>query len=368
MREILTRLLFYYFSEQLARGGHFGSRDATRPALEVSAGVPEYGRIVWATAAAAAVSSLLQPGYSFEREVVVSNEVIGPVFDTLAIYVPFGLLENVVPTRGYCTPENIAAHIVAKEALQILQEVGSAGLSEALARLISASWIGRARYCLDDSAGGEKSHILKEALGRIELGLAPRSFRVLTPFIETLLEGDRPGSTLSRRGELFLDVLAELETLASILDALEIEPDRGSYLRRKFRKDDGSVIVCYQAILQLCELRPDIVVFDANNNNLVLVEVKSSAAIEGLDDKVWRGVGQLLTYREAVRARGLPGDCTDSTPHDIRKTINIKMVLSLYTINTQYKPKCVHEIHRLGITASYTKYAGRIIKQYLNLL
>ena len=318
----LAKLLYYYLETRGAGDKFYNVENFNRSLLEVAAELEEpYGELVWATAAAVAVLGILQPGYNLSGELIISNEIISPVPDSLSVWLPYGLVENFTPSRRLCTPVNIAAYIIANKALEIFSR-RSWSLYRSLRRVIASSWIGQASYCLSRSENIEV--YLRRALEMIKNYEAPARFSRLIPFVESLLEGipsvgrgHTRGIGLDRIktvGKVYYDVFVELLALAGILEALGLDVSRESFLRRVFATTD--YIVCYQHTLPACGLRPDIIVVDSSRDLVILVEVKSSV------DLVSEGLKQLLLYREIIKSRGLPVNCEYNF-----NNININLVI-----------------------------------------
>ena len=318
----LAKLLYYYLETRGAGDKSYNLENFNRSLLEVAAGLDEpYGELVWAAAAAVAVLGILQPGYNLSGELIVSDEIISPVPDSLVVWLPYGLAENLTPTRRLCTPVNIAAYIIANKALEIFSR-RSRSLYRSLYHVIASSWIGQARYCLSRDENIEI--YLRRALDMIKNYEAPARFSRLIPFIESLLEGIPSvgrGLTRSSRlnegktvGKVYYDVFVELLALAGILEALGLDVSRESFLRKVF--SNTNYIVCYQHTLPACGLRPDIIVVDPSRGLVILVEVKSSV------DLVNDGLKQLLLYKEVIKSRGLPDNCK----YNVNNT-NIKLVI-----------------------------------------
>ena len=300
MEDKLAQLLYYYFESLLASRHPYESAGEGRALLEVAGSPGGFGGLLWASAAAAALTGILQPSYALEGETIVSRELVGPVPETLALLAPYGVVENLAPARRLCAPENVAAYIVAERALRELKG-RSRSLHARLESMVEGSWIGQARHCIE-SGEDEEDH-LAEALRRIEDNECPPRFQALKPFIEALLPGAKPGAREAPQGELYLDALAELTTLAAVLDVLAIPVDRRSYTLRTFR--DNGWIVCYQHTLPLCQWRPDILVANEQSGDLIIVEVKSSKeAGQPLRERLEEGIKQLLLYKEAINTRG----------------------------------------------------------------
>lgn len=322
MEDKLARLLYYYFENLGVTKHSYSSDDTSRVLLSLAAGMNPYGNLIWASAAAAAVSSLLQPGYTMIDKVMISNELISPIIDTMVDLIPYGLVLNLTPSRKLCAPENISTYIIARHALEILNG-RSSSLYNHLRVLIEASWIGQAGYCIEENE--DKKNYLLQTLKRIERHEVPPRFLILEPFIQSLLNKDN-GVKLSRLGEIYFDILGELVSLASILNVLNISIDRHSFARRVFQ--GNNYLVCYQHPLPICGLKPDIIIFDNKRISIILVEVKSSIKKgNSLKRRLEDGVKQILLYKEILKYVGYPQACRINFPEHV----NIELILAYYT-------------------------------------
>jgi hypothetical protein len=282
--EKLALLLYYYFEEALRSLSSYRVVGGRTP-LDLAA-IEGGDSLLWATAAIAVISNIISPGYLPDYKVVTSSDIVGLIPDTLHAHLHRGEADNVIPWRDLCSPENIAAYIVAVHALRVVEREGlsKSTLARRVSGIIRATWLSSIEdACLSTRYAGLSSDIrheevLVEAIRRIERGVAPDRFKLLLPIIKSMIKpslGAGPGKT----GAMYLDVYAELRALASLLDRYDIPVSRKSFRERVFR--GGEVKICYQAgIINPqggCNLTPDIVIVDYGEKIVTLIEVKSVA-------------------------------------------------------------------------------------------